>query len=174
MMTDRDFHDDRSRFSWWQVEIFIMTSRHFNDDRSRFSWWQVKIFMLTDWDFRDDRSRFPWWQVTIFMMTGDTLLSIVEISMMRGRDFHDDRSRFYYERSRFSWQVEVFLLVPGVTQGKESAGCVYDFIFLFLVLIKKIRRLGESKIPLLYPSDGKLPPQMFDGALNTPLIGKVL
>ena len=31
MMADRDFHDDRSRFSLWQVEIFMITGRHFHD-----------------------------------------------------------------------------------------------------------------------------------------------
>ena len=100
MMTGRDFHDARSRFSWWQVEIFMMTGRDFHNDRSRFSWCQVKIFMMTGRDFHDDRSRFSWLQVKIFMMTS--------------RDFHDDRSRF-------SWlQVEIFMMAVGEFYGSSS------------------------------------------------------
>ena len=40
----------------------------------------------------------------------------------------------------------------------ENAGSVQDFIFFFLclVLIKKISRLGESKIPLFNPTGGML------------------
>ena len=39
MMTDEDFHHERSRFLWWQVQIFMITGRDFHDDadRSRFS-----------------------------------------------------------------------------------------------------------------------------------------
>ena len=63
------------RFSWWQVEIlswtieiFMITDRDFHGDRSRFyderltfSWWQVQIFIMAGWDYHDDRSRFSWW-----------------------------------------------------------------------------------------------------------------
>ena len=72
------FYYERSRFSWWTVEIFIMNSRDFLNERSRFSLWQVKIFMVNSRDF-----------------------------MMNGRHFHDSRSRLTLngldERSRFSW-----------------------------------------------------------------------
>ena len=61
VMHGRDFHNNRSSFSWYQfeilvrtVEIFIMAGRDFHDDRlrfyyepSRFSWWEVKIFSIT-------------------------------------------------------------------------------------------------------------------------------
>ena len=39
MMTYPDFHDksgvydDKMRFLWWQVEIFMMIGRGFHDDR---------------------------------------------------------------------------------------------------------------------------------------------
>ena len=48
------------------------------------------------------------------------------------------------------------LFVLGVTQGNENAVWVRGFIFLFLVLIKGIRRYSESNIPLPQPSGGKL------------------
>ena len=40
------FYYERSRFSRWTVEIFMMRGRNFHDDRSRFSWWRVQIFIV--------------------------------------------------------------------------------------------------------------------------------
>ena len=105
MVTGRYFNDNRSRFSWWQVDIFMIKSREFImnvrdflmivDDRLRFyyewlgfSWCQVSIFMMIGLDFNDNRSKFSWWQGEIFMITG--------------RDFHDGKSRFLW------WQVEIY------------------------------------------------------------------
>ena len=82
LMKGQDFHDDRSRFSWLQVEV---------------SWWQVKIllwtvniFMTTSRDFiingrglHDYRPRFSWWQVEIFMVAG-------RYFVMNGQYFHAD------------------------------------------------------------------------------------
>ena len=48
------------------------------------------------------------------------------------------------------------LFVLGVTQRNEDAVWDQGFIFLFLMLIKGIRRQSESKIPLPNPSGGKL------------------
>ena len=60
----RNFNDDRSRFLWRQVEnlwqllvIFMMSSRDFFVS-PRFSWWQVEVFMMTGRDFHGDRSSF--------------------------------------------------------------------------------------------------------------------
>ena len=75
VMNSRDFDSDilrfyykRSRFSWWQVEIFVMTGwdffmigHDFYDDRLRFSCLQVKILIMNRWDFRHDRSKSSWW-----------------------------------------------------------------------------------------------------------------
>ena len=122
--------------------------------------------------------------------------------MKTGQDFHDDRSRFYYERFRISWyQVEIFLFVLGVAQRNEDAGRFSDLIFFYLVLMKRIKRQGDSKIPLCNPSGGKYPlrpsasynkfldrnvtmptkcfckktlSQIFKWLPNTPLIRKVL
>ena len=50
MMTDPEFHKDRWRFSWWQVEIlfwtvenFTMTGQKFHGDKSRFYYQQLII-----------------------------------------------------------------------------------------------------------------------------------
>ena len=80
MIKSGDFYHDRSRFSSWQAEIFIMTGRGFLHVRSRFSSWQVEIFFMKDPDFYFDRSRFSSRQVQMFFM--------------KGLDFHQDRSRF--------------------------------------------------------------------------------
>ena len=37
-------------------------------------------------------------------------------------------------------RIATDLFVPRVTQGNEDTGCVQDFVFWFLVLIKGIRR----------------------------------
>ena len=50
MMTVRDFHNQRSRFSSWQVEIFMMTDRIFMI--------AGPDFIMNGGDFCDDRSRF--------------------------------------------------------------------------------------------------------------------
>ena len=65
------FYYERLRFSWKQIEIFMMTkveifmmtlsNSDFYDDRSSFSWWQVEIFMIAGQDFYDNRLRFSWW-----------------------------------------------------------------------------------------------------------------
>ena len=80
MIAGQDFHDNRSRFSWWQVEIFMMTCRDFHDNRSRFLWWRVEIFIMKGQefnmngrDFHVDRSRFLWWQAEIFFFNWDSL-----------------------------------------------------------------------------------------------------
>ena len=67
-------HVERSRFSWWRVEIFMMNGRGFHDKPSRFWWWTVEDFMRNGRDFHDERLRFSWWTVEIFMMTGPELL----------------------------------------------------------------------------------------------------
>ena len=104
MMVGRAFYDDRSRFPWRQVKIFIMTDQNFRDEsarsyyeRSRFSWWQVKIFMMigrdfiiNGWDFHNYWSRFSWWQVEIFMMASWDFPGV----MVTCRDFHGDKSRY--------------------------------------------------------------------------------
>ena len=81
LMRSRDFHYDRSRISRWKVEIFIMAGPYFQDDRWRFLRLQFQIF-------KDDRYRFSRSQIQIFVMTVP--------------DFHDNRSRFLW------WQVEIF------------------------------------------------------------------
>ena len=48
------------------------------------------------------------------------------------------------------------VFVTGVTQGNEDAVGVQGFVFLFVALIKGIRRYSVSKIPLLSPSGGKI------------------
>ena len=47
---------------------------------------------------------------------------------------------------------------PGVNQGNRDVRLAQDFISLFLclVIIKRIRRQDESRIPLRSPSGGKL------------------
>lgn len=35
------FHYERSKCSWWQVEIFIMAGWDFHDYRLTFSWWYI-------------------------------------------------------------------------------------------------------------------------------------
>ena len=103
IMSGRNFHDERSRYKWWQFEIFLVTGRDFHDDTSRFSMWRVDIFMMAvrafyseRSDFLDDRSIFSWCQVEIFMITGQVL--------------YDDS--FHYDRSKFSsWQIMIFFLV---------------------------------------------------------------
>ena len=75
MMNDQDFQVERSRFSWWTIEIFMLNGRDF-------SCWTVEIFMMNGRDFHDEQSRFSWETVKVFMM--------------KGRDFHDERSRIVY------------------------------------------------------------------------------
>ena len=60
-----DFHDDRSRFYY---------------ERSRCSWWLVEIFMMAGQDFHGEKSifyygqlRLSWWQVEIILWTATTL-----------------------------------------------------------------------------------------------------
>ena len=84
MITGRDFHDGRSRFLSWQLEIFMMVPGQ------DFSWRQLDIFMMTGKDFYDSRLRFSCWQVDIFMMAG---------------------RNFYNEKSKLLWgQVEIFIM----------------------------------------------------------------
>lgn len=129
----RSFHDDRSKFSWWQIQNSIRTGGDFHGDRWRFcfeqlrtSRWQVKNFMVTSrdfiinswlfnifimkdrftmngWGFHNGRSRFSWWLVEILLW----MVEMVEIWFMtRGRNFHE----FHVGRWRFSWrQVEILL-----------------------------------------------------------------
>ena len=52
--------------------------------------------------------------------------------------------------------MTIHRFIPGATQESEDARWVSNFIFLFLVLIKEIRRQDESKIPLHRPCGGKL------------------
>ena len=80
------FHYERSKCSWWQVEIFIMTGQD---------------LIMNDRDFHDYSRSFT----------------------LNGRDFHDDSSRIFFS--------SLALL-------KETR--MRDFIFLFLVLIKRVRR----------------------------------
>ena len=42
MMTGLGFYNDRSRFSWWQVEMFMLTGPNFYDDMI-----MMAIFMIT-------------------------------------------------------------------------------------------------------------------------------
>ena len=74
MLNGRDFHDERSRFSWWTVE------------RSIFSCWTIEIFMFNSQDFLDERSKFSCWTVEIFMLNSWDFYH-------ERRDFHNDRSR---------------------------------------------------------------------------------
>ena len=53
-MNGQDFYDgrsrfyyERSRFSWWQVEIFMVTGRVFVNEELRLSWWEVEILLWT-------------------------------------------------------------------------------------------------------------------------------
>ena len=92
-MNGWDCHDSRSKFSWWQVEIFMMTSREFRKDRWRFSWWQMEILFWTVENFIRDRSKTSWWQVEILLWTAENFV-------MAGLDFYNERLRFYYERLR--------------------------------------------------------------------------
>ena len=133
MMIGRDFNDNRSRFSWWQVDIFMIKSQEFImnvrdflktvddrlrfyyecwdflDGRSVFSCWQVRIFMMIGLDFNDSRSKFSWWQAENFMITG--------------RDFHDDKSRFFW------WQLEIYFC-SWCYSRKQGRGVSLRFHFL--------------------------------------------
>ena len=82
MMTGLDLYENRSRFSWWQVEIWY-------SGRPRFSWWQGEVFMIDDWDLHNELSRFSRWQVEIFMSVPNS---------------HDDRSWFSW------WEVQLFMI----------------------------------------------------------------
>ena len=105
MKKGQDFHDDRSRFSWWQVELFMMAGRDFYD-MSRFLSWQLEIFMMVP------GQDFSWRQLDIFMMTGkdfyDSRLRFscwqVDIFMMAGRNFYNEKSK------RLWGQVEIFMM----------------------------------------------------------------
>ena len=90
-MNGWDFHDSRSKFSWWQVETFMMTGREFRKNRWRFSWWQMEILFWTVENFIHDRSKILWWQVEILLWTAENFV-------MAGLDFYNERLRFYYER----------------------------------------------------------------------------
>ena len=97
MTNGKDFHDERSIFSSWQVEIFIMTGRDFHEERSRFSAWKVQIFMMNGRDFHHGRSRFSSWQV--------------EISSWQVKIFIVKSPHFDHDRSRFSpWQIQIFIM----------------------------------------------------------------
>ena len=120
IIAGRSFHDDRSKFSWWQIQNSIRTGGDFHGDRwwfcfeqLRTSRWQVKNFMVTGrdfimnswlfnifimkdrftmngWGFHNGRSRFSWWLVEILLW----MVEMVEIWFMtRGRNFHHDRLR---------------------------------------------------------------------------------
>ena len=104
----QDFHDERLRFSWWTVEIFMiacrdfmingleifmMVDRDFLDKRSRFSWWTVEIFMMNGPDFHGEQSRFSRWVVEIFMMTAPELL--IALAKMPERERSTSPSSFY-------------------------------------------------------------------------------
>ena len=58
------FHYDRSRYFMagrnliMEDQDFIMNCQGFCSDRSRSSWWKVEVFMMTNRDFHDNRSRF--------------------------------------------------------------------------------------------------------------------
>ena len=96
MLNGRDFHDERSRFSWWTVEIIMMNRWDFHVERSRFpcwtverlifSCWTIEIFMFNSRDFLDERSKFSCWTVEIFMLNSWDFYH-------ERRDFHNDRSR---------------------------------------------------------------------------------
>ena len=62
----------------------------------------------------------------------------------------------------------IFTFVAGVTRGNEDAGLVQFFIFLFLysVLVKRISRPGESKIPFRNPSEESLPSDLLRAIVN--------
>ena len=143
MMTGRDFHDDRSWFSWWQVkilfwtvEILMMTVwdfhddrswlyyeglRFFDDDRSRFSWWQVEIVMIKGLNFHDDRSRFLWWLIKILLRT-------IEICMRQVKILLWTVEIFVRQVKILLWTVEIFMM----------AG--QDFSFFCWYYSKKWRR----------------------------------
>ena len=101
------------------------------------------IFMMTRQDFRDDKSRFFLWTVEIFMIAG--------------RDYIINGWDFYYGRSRFSnLQVEISSFCSCCYSRKWGRGVrprSHNFVF---VLIQRIRRQGESKIPLNNLSGRKL------------------
>ena len=99
--------------------------------------------MITGREFHYDRPRFSWWPADIFMVTG--------------LDFHDARSRFF---------VSFLVLIKETTTRSESK----DFNFLFLVLIERIRRQGDSKISLRNTSVAKLPLRPF--ACYNKLLGR--
>ena len=80
--------------------------------------------------FHYERSKCSWWQVEIFIMAGQDLImndrdfhGYSRSFTLNGRYFHDDSSRIFF--------ASLALL-------KETG--MRDFIFLFLVLIKRVRR----------------------------------
>ena len=69
-MNGWDFHDSRSKFSWWQVENFARTGGDFHDGRWRFCFERLRTSYTIGQKFYGDRSRFyyeqlriSWWQV---------------------------------------------------------------------------------------------------------------
>ena len=129
-MTGRDFHHDRSGFSWRTIEIFSMKSPDFHDERSRFSSWQVQIFIMTGRDFLHDRSRFSSWKVHILIMTGP--------------DFHHDRSRFS------SWQVQNCLLLGLKSQSVRGGSPHPAFMANCLTISHTYQPYLPSKWALLF------------------------
>ena len=55
---------------WFPMERRFGEKLRFNVERSKFSCWTVEIFMMNGPDFHNNR----WWQVEIFIMTGPKLL----------------------------------------------------------------------------------------------------
>lgn len=129
MMTGGDFSDDWSkfyyehlRFSWWQVDIFLMKGRDVYDDRlifhddrsrfyyerSRFLWWRVTIFMISGQYFYDEWSRFSSCLV-------DILLSTFEVLMISSGDF-SLRSWCYSKKQACGLSLKLDFLVFGVNQ----------------------------------------------------------
>ena len=75
-MTGRDFIMNLSRFSWWQVDVFMMTCRDFLVDRWKFYLFAITVkcrqivspwdlqsqtfyFFFSIWVFFHEHSRFP-------------------------------------------------------------------------------------------------------------------
>ena len=99
MMTGRDFYDDRSRFSGWLIETFMIRDRDFHDDRSIFSQWEsrfsrqyVEILMISCQDFHDEWFRF----------------------LLAGQKFLDESKNFRVDWLTFSWwEVKIFMMAGG-------------------------------------------------------------
>ena len=80
--------------------------------------------------FHYERSKCSWWQVEIFIMTGQDLI-------MNDRDFHD-YSRSFTLNGRDFHDGSLRIFISSLALLKETR--MRDFIFLFLVLMKRVRR----------------------------------